>query len=568
MTDDLNTVLELRRPGTVARRVRRRPICIWIANLLALLTFLLVQGLFSLEGEAAMGGILIFIFGILPLQAGVFVFLVVALLRQERPGWAYLSAVIPFLLSLLMFISSSLADDHSPAAATTKTLSDIYLTLSVITVVSVLFLIGKLIRWGLRRACIISSRNDTPRVVDWAEVLSALKVQGGAGRASLFRYIDNALREGQDESQITSALRKKGRSEGNIAEALGGYKNVIRDPAKMATLAEAESRARAQRRLISLRVLRIAGVIVLLLAPIVLVRSVEVRNAKVQAQIQAQVRARAQAKERAKERALALAKEEARAEAEAPIRAREQIQAQIVAGLAKNGVLIPAGEFLMGSPEGEGEPDEHPRHKVYLDAFYIDNHEVTVGQYKIFAKATGRQVIVQGTDMHPMANVSWEDAEAYCKWAGGRLPTEAEWEKAARGGTDTPYSFGDDMNKLDEYAWYESNSGKHAHPIGQKKPNQYGLYDMYGNVCEWVSDWYADSYYQNSPAKNPKGPSFGSLRSLRGGSAMLSPPICVRAAFRGSSTPDSVNRSCGFRCVFTAPQNSSFATSGGGLNEE
>jgi formylglycine-generating enzyme required for sulfatase activity len=167
-------------------------------------------------------------------------------------------------------------------------------------------------------------------------------------------------------------------------------------------------------------------------------------------------------------------------------------------GLAR----IPAGEFEMGSPEGQGEPDEHPRRKVFLDAYSIDRFPVTVLQYRQFARETGRAMHERPAwngDDHPVVYVSWHDAQAYCLWAGRRLPTEAEWEKAARGGTGTRYSFGDDEKDLGGYAWYIDNSSGTTHPVGAKKPNPYGLYDMNGNVYEWVSDWYSEDYYGKSP---------------------------------------------------------------------
>jgi formylglycine-generating enzyme required for sulfatase activity len=247
-------------------------------------------------------------------------------------------------------------------------------------------------------------------------------------------------------------------------------------------------------------------------------------------------------------------------------------------------VLIPAGEFLMGSPEGEGESNEHPQHKVYLDAFFVDKTEVTNASFKKFADAVhyvteaekgGASWVFDGgrlqqknhatwKDPHgngkgiadkldlPVVRVNWSDAGAYCKWAGGRLPTEAEWEKGARGGTNTKYSFGDDESKLDKYAWYADNSGSQAHPVGQKKPNQYGLYDMHGNVWEWVSDRYDAKYYRTSPEKNPQGPDFGAGRALRGG-ASANLRNGLRSAFRAACGQDDWSISFGFRCAYPAP---------------
>lgn len=222
--------------------------------------------------------------------------------------------------------------------------------------------------------------------------------------------------------------------------------------------------------------------------------------------------------------------------------------------ILKEMTLIPAGEFLMGSPENEGSADEHPRHKVYLDAYYIGKHEVTVGQYNDYAKDIGREMREQpswSTDSHPVVNVDWNGAEDYCVWAGGRLPIEAEWEKAARGGTNTIYSFGDEESNLGEYAYYSDNSNSHAHPVGQKRQNQYGLYDMNGNVWEWVSDWYDEYYYSRSPGKNPEGPGSGSSLGLRGGS-WDSNRQHLHTALRSMVGPDHRDNDVGLRCVIPA----------------
>jgi len=230
-------------------------------------------------------------------------------------------------------------------------------------------------------------------------------------------------------------------------------------------------------------------------------------------------------------------------------------------------VLIPAGEFMMGSPRGEGSDAEHPQHKVYVDAFYMDKYEVTNAQYKVFLDATdynGRSdadsnylkswksgMYPSGKSDHPVTWVSWKNATAYAKWAGKRLPTEAEWEKACRAGGTSKYSFGDSASQLGDYAWYLSNSGFSfkAHPVGQKQPNAWGLYDMHGNVWELCSDWFDKSYYRNIPSRNPNNQANGhSRRVIRGGSRHSTPDY-LRSAYRLNYTPDFTIDFMGFRCV-------------------
>ncbi|MFH2069613.1 MAG: SUMF1/EgtB/PvdO family nonheme iron enzyme [Elusimicrobiota bacterium] len=212
--------------------------------------------------------------------------------------------------------------------------------------------------------------------------------------------------------------------------------------------------------------------------------------------------------------------------------------------------LIPAGEFTMGSDRGES--DEKPPHKVYLDAYYIDKYEVTFEQYDKFCEATGRKKPSDsgwGRGTRPVINVNWNDAVAYANYYGKRLPTEAEWEKACRSGSETKYCFGDSKSELGEYGWYSSNSGGWTHPVGSKKPNRWGLYDMHGNVWEWCSDWYDGGYYKNSPYRNPKGPGSGTYRVLRGGSWINNASNC-RSTDRGGSTPGiRSDYGWGFRCA-------------------
>lgn len=227
----------------------------------------------------------------------------------------------------------------------------------------------------------------------------------------------------------------------------------------------------------------------------------------------------------------------------------------------ENMVLIPAGEFRMGSPRGEGDSDEYPAHNVYLDAFYIGKYEVAVDEYGKCVQAeecanpnTGTHCNWGKSDLgdHPINCVDWYQAKAYCKWKGTRLPTEAQWEKAACGGSDGKYCFRDARSQLGEYAWYNKNSGSRTHSVGQKKPNKYGIYDMHGNVWEWVSDWYNGSYYKNSPSKSPKGPSIGSYRVVRGGS-WDNFADCCRFAYRGRSGPGVRGGVRGFRCAADRP---------------
>jgi len=224
-------------------------------------------------------------------------------------------------------------------------------------------------------------------------------------------------------------------------------------------------------------------------------------------------------------------------------------------------VLIPAGEFEMGDHFNEGSSNERPVHTVYLDAFYIDKYEVTVGQYKKFISETGHRALpdwvpeYSPTDEHPVVGVSWHDAVAYAEWAGKRLPTEAEWEKAARGGlVDKRYPWGDEAP--DAGGKYRANYDpgdndadgyEYTAPVGSFPPNGYGLYDMAGNVWEWCADWYDSNYYSNSPRENPRGPSTGSSRVVRGGSWYYSPGY-LRVAYRYYRDPTLTYGHLGFRC--------------------
>ncbi|MCZ6679725.1 MAG: formylglycine-generating enzyme family protein [Candidatus Poribacteria bacterium] len=217
-------------------------------------------------------------------------------------------------------------------------------------------------------------------------------------------------------------------------------------------------------------------------------------------------------------------------------------------------VLIPAGEFQMGSDEGKDH--EKPVHTVYVDAFYIDVYEVTNAQFQKFVEATGHRKPLPFYDKpkynqpnKPVIGISWESARDYSEWAGKRLPTEAEWEKAARGGLEGQrYPWGDSINP--DQANYGHNVEQPT-PVGSYPPeNSYGLYDMMGNVGEWCADWYRPDYYQNSPKRNPTGASSGGpgeLRVVRGGHYGLGAEWFSNASRRYSSDGRSYNH--GFRCA-------------------
>jgi formylglycine-generating enzyme required for sulfatase activity len=210
-------------------------------------------------------------------------------------------------------------------------------------------------------------------------------------------------------------------------------------------------------------------------------------------------------------------------------------------------VLIPAGTFTMGgSPVKKVHPNEHPRHEVYLDAFYIDKYEVTQRQYR---EVMGDNPSIWiGSDL-PVDRPSWFEAKEYCEKVGKRLPTEAEWEKAAKGGRDDIWAGTSDREKLEEYVWCDDTGAEiKTHPVGLKKPNGYGLYDMSGNVQEWVSDWFGKDYYKTSPKENPQGPEHGVSRVLRGGNWDSHTPS-VRTTFRYGDVSETKHGINGFRCA-------------------
>jgi formylglycine-generating enzyme required for sulfatase activity len=246
-------------------------------------------------------------------------------------------------------------------------------------------------------------------------------------------------------------------------------------------------------------------------------------------------------------------------------------------------VWIPPGTFMMGCSPGDDEcgsmvhasNPEKPAHQVTLTkGFWLGQTEVTVGAYKRFAAANGKPMppaprFNKGwTDENmPIVSETWDEAHAYCQWAGGRLPSEAEWEYAARGGSTE-----DRYGNLDDIAWYANNSGRQpvdgdsiwkegfdnylkrmtengdgTREVGQKHPNGFGLYDVLGNALEWVNDWYDPKYYKHSPSLDPAGPASGKEHVLRGGYWLLRSKA-VRVSARGGNTPGDRQPSNGVRC--------------------
>jgi len=218
-------------------------------------------------------------------------------------------------------------------------------------------------------------------------------------------------------------------------------------------------------------------------------------------------------------------------------------------------VLIPAGTFIIGSPENEPKRWVHEtQHQVTIShPFYMQTTPVTQGQWQ---KVMGNNPsYFKGDDNLPVETVSWSNVQEFIgrlnRQEGTdkyRLPTEAEWEYACRAGSTTVYCFGDDPGRLGEYAWYNDNSERTTHPVGGKKPNTWGLYDMHGNVWEWVKDLYGD--YPSGSVTDPEGSSEGSARVHRGGSWYYNARYC-RSAYRNFYDPGLRNRHLGFRLLRT-----------------
>jgi formylglycine-generating enzyme required for sulfatase activity len=267
------------------------------------------------------------------------------------------------------------------------------------------------------------------------------------------------------------------------------------------------------------------------------------------------------------------------------------------AGISSDMAFIPPGEFTMGTPEGrDGFPDEHPERRVYLSGYLIDRFEVTNQAYAVFVQATGHRAPensnraatlwvnnqpVPGIEQHPVINVSWDDAAAYCRWVGNRLPTEAEWEKAARGTDGRRYPWGNEWdftraNSASYWAqrtieftsgadwdafWIKGDGARIAKEKGIQgevltmpvdsfphSVSPYGLFGMAGNAAEWVQDWYDPNYYPQALLSDPSGPNRGAIKAMRGGS-WLKPARSLRTSDRDWGTMDSRPSGTGFRCA-------------------
>ena len=253
-------------------------------------------------------------------------------------------------------------------------------------------------------------------------------------------------------------------------------------------------------------------------------------------------------------------------------------------------IFVKGGCYEMGDTFGDGEKNEKPVHNVCVNDFYLGQYEATVGQFKQFVSETGYETEAEkgdgcsvwdgsqfgkdgskswrspgfsrdgADDNQPVVCVTWSDTQAFAEWLsrkGGksyRLPTEAEWEYAARsGGKKEKFAGMSNESGLGDYAWYNANSGNKTHSVGGKRPNGLGLYDMTGNVFEWCQDWYGEKYYAERPRNNPRGPSSGKYRVLRGG-CWLTIPEYARATFRFRGLPANRDSDFGFRLSFSAPR--------------
>ncbi len=237
-----------------------------------------------------------------------------------------------------------------------------------------------------------------------------------------------------------------------------------------------------------------------------------------------------------------------------------------------NLIFIKGGSFKMGN--NNSQIDEKPKHKVKINDFYISKYEITNNEYAVFLNEKGNQIeansiwifldgnwrdekcriyqkdstffVEKGYENYPVCFVSWYGANAYCQWRGGRLPTEAEWEYVANSQKKL-------QEKINEIAIYKENSGAKINKVGTKKPNILGVYDIYGNMSEWCSDWYSTDYYKESPRKNPKGAGIGQMKVKRGGSWYCNSKN-ISPTNRKASNPNKNNVTIGFRIAVISEQ--------------
>ena len=226
------------------------------------------------------------------------------------------------------------------------------------------------------------------------------------------------------------------------------------------------------------------------------------------------------------------------------------VSKEFLDSIQNNMVWVTGGRFVMGS--NASEADERPAYEVVVDGYAISKYPVTQRQWVIIMKSNPSEF--KGCDQCPIDKVSWDDAQQFIETLNAltgkkySLPTEAEWEYAAKGGLQQKQFRYSGSDNVDEAGWYAGNSGRHPHPVGEKKPNAIGLYDMCGNVWEWCLDWYNKNYYEQNESNNPMGPSSGSGRVRRGGSWFTQAASC-KTTTRNSVKQDYKDDLGGFRLV-------------------
>jgi formylglycine-generating enzyme required for sulfatase activity len=229
---------------------------------------------------------------------------------------------------------------------------------------------------------------------------------------------------------------------------------------------------------------------------------------------------------------------------------------QLVNSVGMTLVLLPSGTFTMGTVAGTARRESPPHEVTLTKPFYMSAYEVTNEAWK---RVMGEAPSDSKDPNLPVTRVNWSDSMAFCEKLSAkqeeknlrlryRLPTEAEWEYACRAGSTTPFCFGDDEAMLAEYGWFKANADGRVQPVGKKRPNEWGLFDMHGNLLEWVADWSSDSYYSQSPKENPTGPAEGRFKQSRGGDWGSDPPAC-RSATRRFLTTTHRWETLGFRVV-------------------